>query len=195
MFSRHGLLHSDNGPQFSSEELDQFAKSYDILLSTSSPYYPQGNGLVERMVKTIKNLFKKSDDRYLSLLIYRSTPLPWCGLSPASLLMGRQPKSTLPQINTHLTPDWPHLISFPENDSKFKEKQRQYYNNRHRVHSQDKLSEGTPVWIKTDKQQTQGTVYSDAETPRSYWVNTPSGNLRRNRRHLKIVPFLLLRTL
>ena len=81
MFSRHGLLHSDNGPQFSSEELDQFAKSYDILLSTSSPYYPQGNGLVERMVKTIKNLFKKSDDRYLSLLIYRSTPLPWCGLS------------------------------------------------------------------------------------------------------------------
>ena len=191
MFSRHGipdLLHSDNGPQFSSEELDQFAKSYDFLLSTSSPYYPQGNGLVERMVKTIKNLFKKSDDRYLSLLIYRSTPLPWCGLSPTSLLMGRQPKSTLPQINTHLTPDWPHLISFPENDSKFKEKQRQYYDNRHRVHSQDKLSEGTPVWIKTDKQQTQGTVHSDAKTPRSYWVDTPSGNLRRNRRHLKIVP-------
>ena len=103
-------------------------------------------------------------------------------------LMGRQPKSTLPQINTHLTPDWPHLISFPENDSKFKEKQRQYYDNRHRVHSQDKLSEGTPVWIKTDKQQTQGTVHSDAKTPRSYWVDSPSGNLRRNRRHLKIVP-------
>ena len=140
MFSRHGipdLLHSDNGPQFSSEELNQFAKSYDFELSTSSPYYPQGNGLVERMVKTIKSLFNKSEDRYLSLLIYRSTPLLWCGLSPFSLLMGRQPRSTLPQINSHLTPDWSHLISFPENDMNFKEKQKQNYDSRHRVHFQN----------------------------------------------------------
>ena len=92
MFSHHGipdLLHSDNGPQFSSEELDQFAKSYDFRLSTSSSYmyFPQGNGLVERMVKTIKRLFEKSDDHYRSLLIYRSTPLPCCGLREAA----RQP--------------------------------------------------------------------------------------------------------
>ena len=191
MFSRHGipdLLHSDNGPQFSSEELNQFAKSYDFELSTSSPYYPQGNGLVERMVKTIKSLFNKSEDRYLSLLIYRSTPLPWCGLSPSSLLMGRQPRSTLPQINSHLTPDWSHLISFPENDMKFKEKQKQNYDSRHRVHFQNTLPEGTTVWIKSDKRPTQGTIHSDATTPRSYWVDTPSGKLRRNRRHLTVVP-------
>ena len=90
MFSHHGipdLLHSDNGPQFSSEELDQFAKSYDFRLSTSSPYFPQENSLVEHTVKTIKCLFEKSDDHYLSLLIYRSTPLPWCGLREAA----RQP--------------------------------------------------------------------------------------------------------
>ena len=132
MFSRHGipdLLHSDNGPQFSSEELNQFAKSYDF----------------ERMVKTIKSLFNKSEDRYLSLLIYRSTPLPWCGQSPSCLLMGRQPRSTLPQINSHLTPDWSHLISFPENDMKFKEKQKQNYDSRHRVQFQNTLPEGTTV--------------------------------------------------
>ena len=75
------------GLNFSSEELDQFAKSYDFHLSTSSPYFPQENSLVEHTVKTIKCLFEKSDDHYLSLLIYRSTPLPWCGLREAA----RQP--------------------------------------------------------------------------------------------------------
>ena len=102
-----------------------------------------------------------------------------------SLLMGRQPKSTLPQINTHLTPDWPHLISFPENDSKFKEKQSQYYNNRHRSSplSGQTVRGYTPSGLRPTRQQTQGTVHSDAETPRSSpWINTPSG------RHLKIVP-------
>ena len=190
MFSRHGipdLLHSDNGPQFSSEELNQFAESYDFELSTSSPYYPQGNGLVERMVKTIKSLFNKSEDRYLSISIdlpFDSSSLVWSESS--SLLMGRQPRSTLPQINSHLTPDWSHLISFPENDMKFKEKQKQNYDSRHRVHFQNTLPES--VWIKSDKRPTQGTIHSDATTPRSYWVDTPSGKLRRNRRHLTVVP-------
>ena len=154
MFSRHGipdLLQSDNGPQLSSEELNQFAKSHDFELSKINPYYPQRNGLVERIVKTIKILFNKSEDRYLSLLIYHSTPLPWCGLSLSSFLIGGQPKNTLPQINTHLTPDWSHLISFPENDFKFKEKQKHNCDSRHRVHFQSILPEGTTVLIKSDK--------------------------------------------
>ena len=68
-----------------------------------------------------------------------STPLPWCGLSLSTLLMGRQPRSTLPHTNSHLTPDWSHLISFPENDVKFKEKQKQNYDSRHRVDFQNTL--------------------------------------------------------
>ena len=57
IFSRHRIpeiVCSDNGPQFSSSEFEQFAKSYRFRQVTSSPHYPQSNGGVERMVQTVK---------------------------------------------------------------------------------------------------------------------------------------------
>ena len=190
-FSRHGIpddLISDNGPQFNSDEFTQFTSAYAIRHNTSSPYYPQGNGLAERTVKTIKGILKKTNDPCMALLSYRTTPFPWCGFSPAQLLMGRQPKSTLPQTESQLTPDWPFLNSFRQSDTAFKEKQTDSYNRRHRVTPKNTIPEGAQVWLRTKSRQSQGTVVSKADTPRSYWVETPSGRQRRNRRHLTIVP-------
>ena len=107
IFSRHGIpkvLRSDNGPQYASEEIQEFAKQYGFKLVTSSPRYPQSNGFIERMVKTVKQLFSQSDDQDLALLTYRSTPLPWCGYSPAELSMGRNVRTPLPQTKDHLVP-------------------------------------------------------------------------------------------
>ena len=42
----------------------------------------------------------------------------------------------------------------------------------------------SPVWVTTGNNQTHGRVVSNADTPRSYLVTTPSGPIRRNRRHL-----------
>ena len=84
----HWLSGVDNGPQFDSEEFEKFSANYNFEHSTSSPRYPQSNGFVERGVKTVKNLLKKSQDPYLTLLNYRATPLSWCGRSPTELLMG-----------------------------------------------------------------------------------------------------------
>jgi transposase InsO family protein len=39
---------SDNGPQFSSAEFDQFAKSWGFDHITSSLFHPQGNALAEK---------------------------------------------------------------------------------------------------------------------------------------------------
>ena len=39
-------------------DIKQFSFAYGFKHVTSSPYYPQGNGLAERMVKTVKNLPK-----------------------------------------------------------------------------------------------------------------------------------------
>ena len=82
-------LRSDNGPQFTSNEFKEFAKEYQFTHTTSSPHYPPSNGEVERTVKTVKSLLKNAEDPYIALLSYRATPLPWCGKSPAQLLMGR----------------------------------------------------------------------------------------------------------
>ena len=93
VFSRRGIPHtvvSDNGPQYDSVEMKQFASTYGFNHVMSSPYYPQSNGLAECMVKTIKSLLQETSDTYLALLSYRATPLPWCRLSPAELLMGRK---------------------------------------------------------------------------------------------------------
>ena len=59
VFSRLGIpniIVSDNGPQYDSAEMKAFAASYGFRHITSSPHYPQSNGLAERMVKTMKGL-------------------------------------------------------------------------------------------------------------------------------------------
>ena len=45
------------------------------------------------------------------------------------------------------------------------------------------------MWVKTKgKDIVPGTVLSDADTPRSYIIHTPTGQLRRNRIQLNVQP-------
>ena len=107
IFARHGIpeiIRSDNDPQYSVDGFDQFTKSYGIQHITSSLRYPQSNGLVERMVRTVKRILKRSSDPYLALLSYGATPLPWCNLSLSELLMGRRLGTSLPQTTEHMIP-------------------------------------------------------------------------------------------
>ena len=191
IFSRHGIpeiMMSDNGHQFSSQEMKKFAEHYDFIHVTSSPLFPQSNGLVERMVKTVKQLLKKSPDPFLALLSYRSTPFPWCGLSPAELLMGRRIRSSLPQVPQKFVPTWTFLKEFQTRDRKFKKQQTRNYNRRHRVRPLPQIADDSPVWSKTADSQTEGKVITATNAPRSYIVETPTGDVRRNRLHLKPIP-------
>ena len=61
-FSRHGIPNTviaDNVP-FNSSEFQKFAKQRHFTSITTSPNYPQSNGLNERNVQTIKRLYKKA---------------------------------------------------------------------------------------------------------------------------------------
>lgn len=92
IFATHGIptrLRSDNGPQFSSSEFRKFCRELGIDHETSSPHFQSANGEAERSIQTVKNLWRKSDDKHLSLLDYRTTPLEGIDLSPSQLLMGR----------------------------------------------------------------------------------------------------------
>ena len=135
VFSRHGIpttFVSDNGPQYASEEMAAFSREYNFIHITSSPHYPQGNGFVERMVKTAKSLLSKSpSDPHLALLTYQCTPMPWCGLCPSELLMGRQLRSNIPQHPSVLTPEWPYLTAFREKDQQLKQQEKSNYDMHH----------------------------------------------------------------
>ena len=73
---------------------------------------------------------------YLALLMdisYRTTPLPWCGLRPAELLMGRCHSTGVPQFKQQFIPSWPHVTNFKSLDLKFKASQKCSYYDRHCV--------------------------------------------------------------
>ena len=161
---------SDNGPQYASTEFKEFSQTYNFQHLTSSPYYPQGNGLAERMVQTVKRLLSHSDDPYLSILIYRTTPLPWCGYSPAELLMGRKMRANIPILKEKLLPELPDYKKFKENDQKFKQSQKSNYDRRHAVHPLPPIPDDNRVWVTTESRQTSGQIVSRANTPRSYVV-------------------------
>ena len=110
IFACHGIpeaVISDNGPQYSCQEYKDFANKFGFQNKTSSPAYPQSNGLAECTVQTVKNLLQKAkvsgEDRYLSLLSYRNTPVSDAG-SPAQLLMNRRLRTDLPTTSKQLVP-------------------------------------------------------------------------------------------
>ncbi|PIK50828.1 hypothetical protein BSL78_12299 [Apostichopus japonicus] len=111
IFSRHGIpdvLVSDNSPQNSSKLFKEFTTKWEFAHLTSSPGYPQSNGMAERMVQTAKNVLKKAEqsnqDPHLALLELRNTPIDSNLQSPAQILMGRRLKSTLPASKELLKP-------------------------------------------------------------------------------------------
>ena len=61
IFARHcvpAVLRSDNGPQYVSREMSEFATLYRFTQVTSSPHYLRSNGLAERIVKTVKAMLE-----------------------------------------------------------------------------------------------------------------------------------------
>ena len=172
---------SDNGPQFSAMKFARFSEDYGFSHSTSSPLYHQSNGEAERAVKTIKQLLTKAEDPYKALLAYRATPLS-NGYSPAQLLMNRRLRTTLPTVTIQLQPSLPDCDVLKE---KLREKQKENYDRHHRAKSLEPLEPGDQVWIPD--RSSSGTVVEQT-APRSYNVLTPSGEFRRNRRHLNVLP-------
>ncbi|KAK3091772.1 hypothetical protein FSP39_022529 [Pinctada imbricata] len=192
IFARFGIpeeLVSDNGKQFVSEAFHDFATSYNFKQTFSSPHYPQANGMAESSVKIAKRILRQ-DDIFKALLAYRSTPIESTGVSPAQLLMGRQIRTTLPTLSSSLQPKWPEYEEVHNRDNATKIRTQEYYNRRYSASPLSKLHPGDAVRIKTDKEKrwnSFGTITGTDHANRSYTVSTPTGNFRRNRRHLQSI--------
>ena len=98
IFSRCGFptaLTSDNGSQFTGKIFQKWLRHHGINHVRSSPYHPQGNGVVERPHRTLNSMVAKLIEKKgnwaavtpLTLYFIRSTPSTTTGLSP---FMARQ---------------------------------------------------------------------------------------------------------
>ena len=184
LFARHGIpetLRSDNGPPFDSGDYLAFAREWGCDIVTSSPAFLRSNGEVERAVQTAKNILRKSDEPEKPLLAYRSTPLR-CGYSPSQLLMGRIIRSTLPTFDLKLKPKLPEIETLRRREDDSRKQQKVSYDKRHRVIPLPQLKPDAEVNITTHHEQ--GTILKPANTPRSYYVQTPTKVIRRNREHI-----------
>ena len=113
-------IHSDNGPHFANEIIERLTQILQIRHKFSTPYYPQSNGRVERLIGTLKAMMVKAvedtdhDDTghvnwqpaiYTALYVYRASPHNATGVSPAYLLYGEN--ISLPFLHTHQPPAAP----------------------------------------------------------------------------------------
>ena len=55
---------SDNGTTFMNKEVRKMLEFYQVKHHRSSPYYPQGNGLVEATNKTLNKIISKMSQEY-----------------------------------------------------------------------------------------------------------------------------------
>jgi len=186
-FAVHGSPHnvfSDNGTQFSSQRFKEFAAAWDFKHTTSSPEYPQANGLAERAVLSAKNLMEKSKrDVFQNLLNLRNIPRNETLGSPAERLMSRQTRTTLPISKSILVPALKDNVAVKTQLSKKRHCQKTYYDKSSRALRP--LIKGEIVRLATSKGHDRiGLVKQLCDEPRSYLVETEGKEYRRNRKHI-----------
>ena len=188
-FSEYGtpfIIQSDNGPCYSSQEFKTFLQDLQVTHRTSSPHYPQSNGMAESMVKVSKNLIEKaiqSDKPWHSFIQeYRITPLSSTIPSPAEILFGRRFRSNLSILPSQLTNSRTAYIreEITKKENKLHEKPTPVAD----------LVPGQPIWHQDPltKKWLPGAVQEKLQEPHSYSITSQdtTAMYRRNRNHLKL---------
>ena len=109
IFTRCGfptVLTSDNGSQFTGKMFASWLKLYGIRHIRASPYHPQGNGVVERLHRTLNAMISKTIESKghwaavtpMAFYFIRSTPSATTGLSPFMAKQGWVPATPIQLI-------------------------------------------------------------------------------------------------
>ncbi|XP_014675843.1 PREDICTED: uncharacterized protein K02A2.6-like [Priapulus caudatus] len=172
-FSRFGIpdmLISDSGSQFTSREFKDFAVSWGLHHTMSSPHFHSSNELAEKAVQSAKQLLEKSfrdgTDPYLNILNWRNTPRDNTLGSPAQRNLSHRTTTTIPTAEALLKPE----ILDPERiQHQLPEKRQQQKKN---IDKSSKplipLQTGDTVRVQTAKGYDKlGNVVKLADEPRS----------------------------
>ena len=171
-FARYGvpqICHTDNGPQFISNEYhNKFATTFGFKHTRSSPYHSKGNGRAEAAVKVSKDMMKKAKDVQAALLNYRNTPQQGHTYSPAQRMFNHRTRSMLPTSNKLLAPE---LIDTDKVSKEIMQKRVKAKE----IYDRDAGNELPAI----------GQVITTDHGNRSYSVQTPVSVVRRNRTQLR----------
>lgn len=155
IFSRYGnplALRTDNGPQFVSDVFQQYLRTNGIKWLSTTPLWPQANGLVERTNRSILKVLKIAHLEKKEMLAefrkflvaYRSTPHSVTGFTPFSLMFGREMRTKLPQLDYSV--DSQSVAK--DNDSKYKVRMKEYADRNSR---ENKVVVGDTVVLRNEQ--------------------------------------------
>ena len=113
-------LHSDQGRNFENTLLRDLCKAFGVEKSHTTPYHPMGDGLEERMNRSLLSLLRTYVERetqweehlQLLLYIYRTTKHSSTGFSPFEVLFGSNPP--LQQVPDLCRPLFPEPSNYCE---------------------------------------------------------------------------------
>ena len=190
-FGKPQIFRSDNGPCYSSQEFRFFMQNWLIEHRTSSPHYPQSNGLAESMVKVSKNLIEKAVRQDLPwnrlLLDYRCTPISSEIPSPAKILFGRKLRSSISILPSQVMND-----RISKQRELIAKKEGKFYTNVKDFQDRIKalpFEAGQNVWLqKSDSRKYEEAVICEkCREPNSYMVQIPATGqcFRRNSNFIK----------
>ena len=179
---------SDNGGHYSSFAFRKFAEAWGFDHVTSSPHYPQSNGFIERQIQTVKATMKKvamtKSDLQMALLVLRATPVDSHLPSPAEMLNARKFKTNVPVKirNEHWRKeDIGQRLTDRQTSQRINHDRRGPTDLARLIPGQDVRVQDTTTGVWQPAK-----VVSLFPEPRSYNVQSPSGNmLRRNRRYIR----------
>lgn len=194
IFARFGvpqILVTDGGPQYTSENFKAFSEQWGFKHILTSPYNSQSNGMAERQIQTVKQLFKKvaedNKDIYMALLQWRNTPI-FENLSPSELLMSRRTRHPLLPLNIKKLQ--PHAVKHLQYSNYLSEKQNKttnYYNKIKGARELKPLPANKKVWVqlRPETEWLHGKVISRLGE-RRYKISVENkGTYIRNRKFLR----------
>ena len=173
-FGKPQIFRSDNGPCYSSQEFKIFMQNWSIERRTSSPHYPQSNGLAESMVKVSKNLIEKAVLQDLPwnrfLLDYRCTLISSEIPSPAEILFGRKLRSSISILPSQVMND--RICKQRELIAK---KEGKFYTNTKDFQDRIKampFEAGQNVWLQNSDSRKceEAVIHEKCREPNSYMV-------------------------
>ena len=194
IFSEFGnplVFRSDNGPCYSSQEFKFFMQNWLVEHRTSSPHYPQSNGLAESMVKVSKNLIEKAIKQDLPwnklLLDYRCTPISSEIPFPAEILFGRKFRSSISILPSQVLND-----RISKQRELIAKKEGKFYASTQDFQDRIKalpFEAGQNVWLQNSDSRKfeEAVIREKCREPNSYMVEIPATGqcFRRNSNFIK----------